>query len=152
MKSQLTNRKNSVADLSLESAAGAFSFGRRRGSIILVLFHTETCAACSVYLDKLSQENPELAEWDAEIAVVAPVAKGDAAVEHATVRVLYDPEQSVAKAAGIDTPGVVIVDQWSDITDIHAAGKDHEFPAVADVIASVRYLATQCPECEGETL
>ena len=145
MKSQLTNRRNSVAHLSLE-------LGRRRGSIILVLFHTETCAACSEYLDKLSQENAELAEWDAEIAMVAPVAKADAAIEHATVRVLYDPEQSVAKAAGIDAPGVVIVDQWSDISDIYAAGKNHEFPAVADVIASVRYLATQCPECEGETL
>lgn len=152
MKSQLTNRRNSVADLSLESDAGAFSFGRRRGSIILVLFHTETCAACREYLDKLSQENAELAEWDAVVAMVTPVAKADAAIEPTQARVLYDPGQSVAKVAGIDAPGVVIVDQWSDITDIYAAGKNHEFPAVADVIASVRYLATQCPECEGETL
>ena len=145
MKSQLTNRRNTVAHLSLE-------LGRRRGSIILVLVHVETCAACRQYLDKLSHEKTELTEWDAEVAMVAPVAKTDAAVEHATVRVLFDPAQGVAKAAGIDAPGVVIVDQWSDITDIYAAGKNHEFPAVADVIASVRYLATQCPECEGETL
>ena len=47
-------------------------------------------------------------------------------------------------------PAVAVIDQWGDITDVHAAGPDHAFAAVSEVVSWARFLAVQCPECEGE--
>ena len=67
-------------------------------------------------------------------------------------RVLVDVEQRVARACGVAPPALLIADRWGVLHLTHDAGADHEWPAPAEVVSWLRYLAIRCPECEGEAL
>ena len=150
-RSRLTQQRKRIPDLSLESDAGRFSLLPRRGSLVLLLVHDESCGACRQYFEQLSRESTELAVWDSAIAVVVPAARVKSDVTQASsARILYDPDRRVETLIEARAPAVAIIDQWGDITDVHAAGPDHAFPAATEVVSWARFLGTQCPECEGE--
>jgi hypothetical protein len=64
--------------------------------------------------------------------------------------VAVDVEQRLALALSVQIPALVIADQWGEIHHVEEAGPDHRFPATGEVVDWVRYLAIQCPECQGE--
>ena len=55
-------------------------------------------------------------------------------------------------AAGIPAPAVLIADQWGELFVVEPAGDDHGFIEPDEVVSWLRYLAIQCPECQGEAL
>jgi hypothetical protein len=67
------------------------------------------------------------------------------------IRHLYDPDARVAQS-GVSEPVVMIADQWREIHDRIPIGARHEFPPIGEIASWGRYLATRCPECEGEAL
>ena len=43
----------------------------------------------------------------------------------------------------------MIADEWGEVYSVADAGAGHRFPGAPEIIEWVRFLAIQCPECEG---
>jgi hypothetical protein len=156
-RSQLTNPQRRLPDLSLPAfPAGALTplRGSGRQAPVLVLVHGLGCTECRAYLEDLAVERDSILEWDGCLLVVTPDAPGVAVnpggAFEPPVLLLSDPSQQLARAISIGAPAVVIADQWGEIHAAEGAGSEHRFPGPAELVEWVRYLAVQCPECEGE--
>jgi hypothetical protein len=53
--------------------------------------------------------------------------------------------------AGVPSPGVVVADRWGEIGYVEAAPTAAELPGPDDLVDWLRYVQSQCPECQGET-
>jgi hypothetical protein len=95
----------------------------------LVLFspHDRACAECERYAAQLKRISPELDSWGTDVAI--------------NVRDLE-----------VALPAVLIVDQWGDIKASRTDAEQHDLLTPAEIESWARYLGTQCPECEAESL
>lgn len=137
-----------------------------RLATVLVALHGD-CARCEAYLAALAAQEAELRDWDGRVVAVRvgradaePAAGSSDGEERAQaaphrlgerVRVAADPERRLA-SAGITVPAVLIADQWGELFVVEPAGAGHALVAPAEIVAWLRYLAVQCPECQGEAL
>lgn len=148
-----------LPDVKLASAPGGSPVPIRlpgRVSPVLVLVDRAECDACRAWLRRLAAVSSDIAEWDGRVIVVVPASPEDAAriVDDAPppFAILADPDRALAARLAISTPALVIADQYGEIHHAASAGDAHELPDPAEVIDWLRYLAIQCPECQGEAL
>ena len=146
-----------LPDIQLPAASGNGPHSltpRARWSLVIVLLHGLDCEDCLRFLHQLEGAQAGLTEWDAEIAVVLKQISDNGGMPALapTIRVLVDAEHTVEAAAHVAAPAVLVVDQWRDVRESWEAGEAHHFPPVTELISWARFLATQCPECEGESL
>jgi len=148
-----------LPDVKLPSAPGGSPMPLRppgRVSPVLVLVDGVECEPCRAWLGRLAAASADIGEWDGCVVVVVPASPdrairiADDAAKHFTV--LADPDHAVAARLGISAPALVIADQYGEIHHAAPAGGAHVFPDPADVVDWLRYLAVQCPECQGEAL
>jgi hypothetical protein len=54
---------------------------------------------------------------------------------------------------GLDAPAIAIADRWGEIHHVFACDPvaPHTWPAAENLVEWLRYVQTQCPECQGET-
>jgi peroxiredoxin len=156
-RDQLTNPSRRLPDLSLPaSSTGALTPVRRPGreARVVVLVHGSDCAECREYLEQLTRDRQSILDWDGLIFVVTPGAPGETghsgSVLEAPFLLLSDPAGSLARSVSLQAPAVAVADQWGEIHAGENAGPDHQFLAPAEIIGWLRFLATQCPECQGE--
>lgn len=129
--------------------------GSGRGAPVLVLLHDADCAACWEYVSRLTAKREEIADWDGEMMVVLPPSSADGDRDppeppaHAYT-VLEDEQGRIAASLGIATPAVVIADRWGEIRMAEPAGVEHDFYDPGEVVAWLRFIAIECPECQGE--
>ncbi|HEU4587614.1 MAG TPA: hypothetical protein VFS11_03140 [Gemmatimonadales bacterium] len=121
-----------------------------RGPQALVAMHSVACDACRRYVrEELAAGAQRMAEWGGRLSVVVPGRLGDAAdfAETTTdaLQVLVDAEETFTSNGAM----VVVADQWGEVYFVAAAGAGHDLPSREEVVAWVRFLAIQCPECEG---
>jgi hypothetical protein len=163
-KSRLANPERRLPELTLPALSGGAALPLRapgRASRVLLLLHGAGCARCAAYLDGLALRERELAAWDGHVLAVVPAPPSGASrsggggvggPDHPSVPVALDPHGRLASALPVGAPAVLVADQWGEIHLAHGAGEAHAFPAPEEVVESVRYLAIQCPECQGEAL
>jgi peroxiredoxin len=129
---------------------------RGRTAPLVVAVHAADCAECLAYLRALAEESEEIAAWDGRVRVVVPASpEAAAAVRDAlspAFAVLADPERVLEARTGIEGAAVIVADQYGEIHDVRGAGAGHDLPSPAEVAGWARYLAVQCPECQGEAL
>lgn len=147
-RDELVNPRRRLPELSLATPSGETVRlrGGGRRSPVLVLVHVGPCAACDAFLRALAAASDALREWDGNVRVIAP------APAESPFPLLVDTEGRVASALGVRAPAVVIADQWGEVHEAHEAGDEHRFPTVTEIEDWLRYLAIQCPECQGEAL
>jgi hypothetical protein len=51
---------------------------------------------------------------------------------------------------GMPSPGVLVADRWGEIHFIAGAVRVEGLPPASEIVEWVRYVAYQCPECQGE--
>jgi hypothetical protein len=155
-RSNLITTRNRLPNVSLSSVRGNPEHLLRAGrSLVLILIHDDACMACREYLNEINETSSELAEWNADVAVIVPRRKDDRTFQTpagSSFRWLNDSEHRIEDAAAVTRPAVLIVDQWREIKQNRAAGSNHSLLRASEIVSWVRYLGTQCPECEGETL
>jgi len=148
-----------LPEVKLASAPGGLPAPLRpsgRVSPVLVLVDGAECDACRAWLRRLAAASAEIAEWDGRVIVVVPASPDQAvriaadAAKHFTL--LADPDHALAARLGISPPALVIADQYGEIHHAATAGDAHALPEPADIGDWLRYLAIQCPECQGEAL
>lgn len=122
---------------------------------VVVALHGAECEACGAYLRRLFAEEGEFREWDGRVLVIVPGGVEDAARLVEAVDppfpVLAD-DGRFARWMGADGGAVLVADPWGDVRFRQAAGAAHDFPDPAELVDWARFMAIQCPECEGESL
>lgn len=148
-----------LPDLRLASAPGGSPVPIRppgRVSPVLLLADGAECGACRAWLRSLAASSADVADWDGRVIVVVPTSP-DHAVRIADdaappITILADPDRMLAARLGISAPALVIADQYGEIHHAAPAGDDHDLPEPTEIVSWLRYLAVQCPECQGEAL
>ena len=51
---------------------------------------------------------------------------------------------------GLPAPGLLITDQWGEIVHVLASVDVDDLPMPRELLEWVEYVASRCPECEGE--
>ena len=147
-----------LPDLRLPSASGDAPVplvppGGRLMPVILAV-HAGDCAACRAFARALAAADVELREWDGRVLIVVPGGV-DEAVRFADgarlpFPVLADPERKLWARMGMEGAAVIIADPWGEVRMRHGAGAAHDLPSPAELVDWARFVAIQCPECEGE--
>lgn len=144
--------------LSLPAAPGGAPTAirsRGREGVILVAIHSAECAECREYLSSLSDARDELADWDGRVVVLLRDSLAGAEKLRSELGlpfpVLADEDGNAAEMSGIPTGGGVVADQWGEIFHTYpSAPPTHELPQADEVVEWMRFVAIQCPECQGE--
>lgn len=110
---------------SLPGAGSPVSLRKPRAPQVLVAVHSPDCEGCRNYLRELTAHAAPITEWSGRIVVAVP---GDVAVA---------------------PPAVVIADEWGEVYAVMRGTPDHVLPSATEIGEWVRFLAIQCPECEG---
>jgi hypothetical protein len=121
----------------------------RRRSSLFILVHGLDCERCVDFIRLVAAGSDLLREWDADPVVLLPdplVAEPRAG----PLPMLSDSEARFSGSLGVRAPACVIVDQWGEVHLKHEAGEDHSFAAFSELVDWARFLAIQCPECQGE--
>jgi hypothetical protein len=148
-----------LPDVKLASAPGGSPTPLRppgRVSPVLVLVDRAECESCRAWLGRLAAVSADIGEWDGRVIVVVPASPDQAmriandAAKHFTV--LGGPDRTLAARLGISIPALVIADQYGEIHHAAPLSDAHDLPDPAEVVGWLRYLAIQCPECQGEAL
>lgn len=146
-----------LPDISLPRAADGAPFplrARGREGTVLMLTHSAGCAECAAYLRGLEEAREEMRDWDGRVLVVVPEAPEAAAALQSPFPVLADPEGRCAERCQLSGGGaMVIADQWGEVFFVEAGGAGrHDLPPAGEVVEWLRFMAIQCPECQGEAL
>jgi len=120
-----------------------------RGPLIVYVVHSAECDACIDYARTLADARERFAEWDATVRIVAPA--DDRALRRAAgdVRVLLDSEGVLVRPSEEAAATLIVADEWGEIYHIEDATDPASLPSPDEVVEWVRFIAIQCPECEG---
>lgn len=115
---------------------------RQRFSVAVCFLH-DRCEVCAGYARKLADLEDDLHEIDARAIVVLS--------EPGTLDLpVWVDERARARqrflATASDPPVILIVDRYGAAWRSFPS-RDHAFPPPAEVVATLRHLAFQCPEC-----
>jgi peroxiredoxin len=125
-----------------------------RGVPIIVAVHSADCAECRTFAQLLGEADAELREWDGRVMVVVPGGVEDAArfADGGGVPfpVLADAERKLWTRMGMEGAAAIVADPWGEVRMRHVAGAAHDLPSPAELVDWARFVAIQCPECEGE--
>ena len=156
-RSELANPRRRLPDIQLPLIDGETPTqvrARGRKAPVLLLLHSAGCRDCETYVQRLAARQADILEWDGRVLMVVPDRTEAEGILGTTADVPFavaiDTEQRLAVALSVQIPAIVIADQWGEIHQVEEAGADHHFPATQEVVDWVRYLAIQCPECQGE--
>lgn len=141
-----------LSGVTLPSLTGGAAANLRsgRGPRALVILHSGRCPECLHYVGtELVGALDQVREWGGRLAVVVPGGPGDARelarIVPAGIELLGDPEARLASGRA----AVVIVDEWGEVYFASGAAGAHDLPGSLDIRDWIRFLAIQCPECEG---
>lgn len=152
-RSQLTSRQHHMPEITLDSADGRAIVQRPGRALLALCIHDWACTSCNTEVAHIVKVADEIAAWGCDVALIVCAQPSPAPYSlPPAFRVFFDPDDEFAQVSGSASPGVVIADEWADITFRRAAGANHEFPDTSRLLSEIRYLATRCPECEGEAL
>lgn len=129
--------------------------GGRQVSVLVAVDGAE-CEACRGYLRALAEVHAEIRAWDGRVLAVVPGGVDEAArlaeAVHPPFPVLADPERRLWQRLGSQGAAVLVADPWGEVRFRHEAGAAHDSPAPGELVDWARFVAIQCPECEGEAL
>jgi hypothetical protein len=137
--------------LSLDSVPAGTTVGLRsgRGPAVFVLTHSSGCQQCAQYLQQLARAADLVLGWGGRLFAVVPGAAQDATALLGSrphpLRVLADREGKLANG----NAQVIISDEWGEVYFATDSRSTHELPTPGTIEEWVRFIAIQCPECEG---
>jgi hypothetical protein len=119
---------------------------------VIVAVHGAECDGCRAYLRRLAAVEAEIREWDGRVLAIVPGGVEEAArlSIDPPLTVLADAAGGWARWMGKAGAAAVVADPWGEVRFRHRAGAAHDLPDPAELVDWARFIAIQCPECEGE--
>lgn len=118
---------------------------------IVVAVHGAECDECRNFVRALALADAEIREWDGRVVLVVPGDVDQAArFAGGPFPVLADEDRKLWTRLGFEGAAVFVADPWGEVRHRHVAGADHALPSPAELVDWARFVAIQCPECEGE--
>lgn len=119
---------------------------------IVVAVHGAECDACRAFARGLAGADAGLREWDGRAAVVVPGGVDEAArfADGLALPVLADAGRKLWTRMRFEGAAVFVADPWGEVRHRQVAGAAHGLPTPAELVDWARFVAIQCPECEGE--
>lgn len=106
----------------------AFDLLSGRGPALLARLHGPDCPGCRRWMERdLGPLREAVGDWGGRV-------------------VLLDPDRPAPPSPAA---WLAVVDEWGEVFHTVEVGPDHAFPGPSELADWVRFLATQCPECEG---
>lgn len=119
---------------------------RGRGPLVLFSAHAMGCAGCRAYLRDLLAREEDWSVWGARVYGIVTEEPGEFSGANEQIdKLLIDEKHVLAEGSA----RMVVADEWGEIFWTAAAGDGHALPSVDEVLEWVRFVAIQCPECEG---
>jgi hypothetical protein len=119
---------------------------------VVVTLHAG-CNDCAAWLERLMERDADIRDWDGRVlAILDGADEPPAGVSPGGKTLRFAASEPRLAEKGIPTPAVLITDQWGELYAVEDAGTDHQFPTPDQVVEWLRYVAIQCPECQGEVL
>lgn len=107
---------------------GAIDTASARGPAVVVRLHGPGCPGCRRWTEReLDPLREATAAWGGRV-------------------VLVDPDG--LRRSGLSA-WLAVADEWGEVFHTAAVGEDHSFPDTSELADWVRFVAVQCPECEG---
>lgn len=131
--------------LSASAEGGRCNLRPSRGPRVVVTIHGPACGACVDYLEQLARSRGAIADWGGDVVAVAPHRVDGSALPELGVPLLEDPDGRIA----MGDPRVLAADEWGELFFVGDAGADHGFITAEEAVDWIRFIAIQCPECEG---
>ena len=126
----MLQRGDQVPHFTLSTLAGQrvhYSEIWQRRTLLLICLPAESTASPSGrYVSELAARAAEIAEQDAESVVTCETV------------------------TGAPCPGVVIADRWGEIYFVAGSSHVEGLPSVDELLAWLRHIRNECPECQGE--
>lgn len=118
-----------------------------RGARVFVTMHRPDCDECVRCVREIASLREAVASWGADILVVSAEAiePQDMALRQLGVPVLEDPARAMADGRLT----VIITDQWGEAWFAGDGKGLHDCISSDEVVEWVKFIAIQCPECEG---
>lgn len=147
-KNQL-RKGDKVPSVSLKtcSVAGVTALDASRGPRVFVAMHAVGCETCIGYVKQVLHMRDELASWGGHVAVVCSECSGESAAELAGLGVPLLDDRDALLAHGRLT--VIVADEWDEIYFASESDEVHGIISADEVLEWVKFVAIQCPECEG---
>jgi RNA polymerase subunit RPABC4/transcription elongation factor Spt4 len=143
-----------LPDLTLPGAGGGPPIPLRspgRQGTVLLLLHSLACHECRGYVDSLARTRAQLEDWDGRVVVVAPQSDASHIQRELPFATAIDEGGECARRCDAGGGSMLIADQWGEIFFVHRGEPgSHAFPAPDEVVEWLRFVAIQCPECQGE--
>jgi hypothetical protein len=108
-----------------------------------VCFLHGSCRTCAAFVRALRSRDRELRDADAVALVIAP------APAYLEPPVWLDQDGRAREhvlGPGVELPVILIVDRYGAAAESFPS-PGHAFPSPEEVVATLRHLAMQCPEC-----
>lgn len=109
-----------LPDATVEESDGGAARLRKPGKVVALLIRHPRCAACDAYAQALRSVRSDIESWGGRLVMT------------------HGREARL-----------LIADQHALVHELTQVGEDHTFPEPDAVEESVKFLATQCPECGG---
>ena len=117
---------------------------RQRRAVVLAFLH-DGCRACGRFARELAAAEPEIRWAGGEVRAVT------ASRPEPSLPALLDPGgRGRRRLLATDDPAVLVIDRYGAAWAAWEAAA-HAFPEPAEIAASVRHEAFQCPECGVST-
>jgi len=115
-----------------------------RGATLAYLPHPDACSRCEV-VAALTAARDDLATRDARgVLVLGGLARVAAPRE----LVALDREGAARRGCGTGKgASLLVADRYGEVWEHHLVGKHHALPTTNELVATVRLMALQCPEC-----
>src|SRR5690606_20123855 len=108
--------------------------------------HEPDCDECIAYAREIVAARVSIESWGADIVILSPLRiEHDTVLAELGVPALEDLNHVVARGR----LAVVIVDEWGEVYFANEPKGMHSTVATEEVVEWVKFVAIQCPECEG---
>jgi hypothetical protein len=138
-----------LPSVTLRTGSGEREFRLRpaRGPRVLVAMHQADCEECIGYVKEITSARKPLEDWGADILIISreAIPANDTVLMGLGVPVLEDLKHVVAHGRLT----VIIVDQWGKVYFASEPDGVHGGVTPEEVTEWVKFIAIQCPECEG---
>ncbi|HEV2810699.1 MAG TPA: hypothetical protein VGV93_09935 [Acidimicrobiales bacterium] len=120
--------------------------GNLRRAQVLVLPHSEPCAACAAYLALLHEAAERIEGENVDVvALVTPL--WEELASSIPLPALIDDGVISSRLSRLHEPVVAIVDRFGQLFARFDAGDDHLFPAPEQILTCLLGIGIGCPEC-----